>query len=157
MNPNWLYLKHILRHKWYVFLECCLAGLFWRGLLHDLSRFLPDEWRACVRYFYNIDGSIRTASDRDDDDLLVFALARLHHQNRNPHHWQYWVLLQLGGDDKLMPMSDTYRKEMLANWRGERRAESGKDDTPSWYGGIKDKIEINTQTRVWVERQLYGD
>ena len=38
------YLSYLLRHKWFVFIECCKQGIFWRGLVHDCSKFLPDEF-----------------------------------------------------------------------------------------------------------------
>ena len=38
------YLCYVLRHKWYVFIECCKLGIPVRGLVHDLSKFRPSEW-----------------------------------------------------------------------------------------------------------------
>ncbi|MBZ0293912.1 MAG: DUF5662 family protein [Anaerolineae bacterium] len=44
MKKHWQYLKYVFRHKWYVFWSCVEYGLFWRGLVHDLSKFTPEEW-----------------------------------------------------------------------------------------------------------------
>jgi len=51
------YLSYVLRHKWHVSLECFHHGLYWRGITHDLSKFLPDEFIPYARYFY---GSYRS-------------------------------------------------------------------------------------------------
>ena len=44
-------LKHfnlVTRHRWVVFKLCCKAGIPWRGLVHDLSKFSPTEfWGVC--------------------------------------------------------------------------------------------------------------
>jgi hypothetical protein len=46
------YLKSQLRHKWFVFVECCKLGIPHLGIIHDLSKFLPSEWRGYACYFY---------------------------------------------------------------------------------------------------------
>jgi len=46
------YLKYILKHKWYVMIECFKNGLIWRGLMHDLSKFLPSEFIPYANFFY---------------------------------------------------------------------------------------------------------
>jgi len=52
MKANWQYLKKLLRHKWFTFLECRKLGIPWRGLVHDWTKFLPDEFRPYARWFY---------------------------------------------------------------------------------------------------------
>lgn len=149
------YLKYVLRHKWYAFLECCKYRLYWRGVTHDLSKFYPSEWGAYTRSFYNEDGSKKHLA-KGEKPALEFALAWLHHQKRNNHHWEYWVLVRPGSDDKLMPMSDRARKEMVADWRAASRAITGSDNTRHWFMSHKDTIELHTETREWVEQELYG-
>ena len=108
------YLRYIVRHKWFVLLECWKRGLYWRGLVHDLSKFRPSEWFPYAQYFYG---------DNKEEALDGFYDARAHHQNRNKHHWQYWVRID---DDNeglmLMPMPAKYRAEMLCDWIGAVRA-----------------------------------
>ena len=48
--------KLISLHKWYVFLFCCKAGIPWRGIKHDLSKYSPTEFFESVKYFQG-DGS----------------------------------------------------------------------------------------------------
>jgi len=52
MKKYFEYLIYVLRHKWYVFIECCRVGIIWSGLTHDLSKFLPDEFIPYANYFY---------------------------------------------------------------------------------------------------------
>lgn len=42
----------LLQHKWFVFWECVPERLFWLGLVHDLSKFLPVELGPYSRWFY---------------------------------------------------------------------------------------------------------
>jgi len=51
------YLKYLLRHKWFVMLECFKEGLFWLGLTHDLSKFSPKRDRFFeTREWYKANG-----------------------------------------------------------------------------------------------------
>ena len=38
------YLSYVIRHRWFVMIECFKRGLIWRGLTHDLSKFHPSEF-----------------------------------------------------------------------------------------------------------------
>lgn len=112
MNAHLKCLRYVLRHKWFVF----LAGLqlrvpLWQLIVHDWSKCTPSEWGAYVRFFYGFKdkltctcpefGSLNAhtkacfAAQRrwKIERELPFNLAWLHHQKRNKHHWQYWVLM----------------------------------------------------------------
>jgi hypothetical protein len=150
------YLSYVLRHKWFVFVECCKLGLPLQGLFHDISKLTPQEWSPYVNHFYG-----KKPSPRDKtgayNPLHVgedFDYAWLSHQHHNKHHWQYWILRGDAGWTKTMPMPDRYRKEMLADWRGAGRAIKGKDDTAGWYRANKEKMELHPDTRAWIEKQL---
>ncbi|RMG93170.1 MAG: hypothetical protein D6706_15880 [Chloroflexi bacterium] len=161
IGKHWKYLQYVLRHKWYVFVECRKLGLpLWVGLLHDWSKFLPDEWIPYANYFYGSEVGISRGRDEtgyykpgeSGDD--AFDLAWLKHQHRNPHHWQYWVLIQDDEDTRVLPMPDRYRKEMLADWRGAGRAQGSKISTKEWYLKHRDKMILHPDTRHWIESQL---
>lgn len=140
------YLRYLLRHKWYVFLECCKLGIPFRGILHDLSKFYPSEFKPYANYFYG-DLKIPKVSS-------AFHKAWLYHQKRNKHHWQYWVLHPDRGEPFCIDMPLTYLKEMLADWRGASRAIKGYDDTPSWYQNNKDHIMLSDRSRKWIETNI---
>jgi len=47
------YLSYLIRHKWFVMLECFKEGLYWQGIIHDLSKFLPSKLFPYANFFYN--------------------------------------------------------------------------------------------------------
>lgn len=150
MRPHLLYLWYVLRHKWYVFIECCHFGLPWAGLTHDLSKLTPAEWLPYVNFFYN-HSSVKSIRD---EQQAAFDAAWNHHQKVNPHHWQYWVMLFDTGSQRVLPIPDRYRKEMIADWRGASRAIKGTDNTVEWYLLNYDNMQLHAETRQWVNDTL---
>lgn len=121
-----------------------------------MSKFRPSEWFPYVSYFH---GDIKRGRDKTgyycagNTGDAKFDFAWHLHQRRNPHHWQWWVLRLDTGEVQVFPMSDTYRKEMLADWRGAGRAQ-GTPDTKAWYAHNKDKMTLHPETRQWIEEHL---
>ena len=162
-----MYLKFLwslLRHKYFVFIECCRLGIPWLGVIHDWSKFLPSEFIPYARYFYgnyparaDIHGDMRNIlPDRYTAEGVhaAFDVAWLHHQKRNRHHWQYWLLQYDQGEKPVaLPMPDHYRLEMLADWSGAGRA-YGNPDTARWYNENRECIILHPETRKWVELEL---
>ena len=150
------YLSYVLRHKWYVFIECCKLGIPWVGITHDLSKFRPSEWFPYANYF---GGNIKKGRDGTgyykptDTGDKAFDFAWLLHQKRNKHHWQWWILPEDGGGIKILPMTDKYRKEMLADWKGAGKAQ-GTPNCKKWYLTNKNKMQLHPETRRWIEEQL---
>jgi hypothetical protein len=143
------YGRYLLRHKWFVLLACRRTGAgLWRGLVHDLSKFLPSEWFAYAATFYAADGTSRYAPDEQ------FDAAWLHHQRRNRHHWQYWVLLQDGGREKPLPMPERFVREMVADWMGAGLAQS-KKDTRAWYLANRQNMRLHPLTEARAEQILF--
>jgi hypothetical protein len=141
------YLHKLLTHKWYVFLECVKLGMPIVGLIHDWSKFLPDEYIPYARTFCGKESAdYKTVGGE-------FDAAWLKHQRRNPHHWQYWVLIQDEDEDKVLPMPERYRKEMLADWHGAGRS-YGEPDTRKWYLANREKMQLHRETQRWIEQQL---
>ena len=169
----WKYLRYLLRHRWFVMLACFREGLYWQGLIHDWSKFLPSEFVPYAWYFY---GGERPCRDRVHAASLYGAIwigpskesvaeafdrAWLAHQHRNPHHWQHWVLREDSGATFAIPMPHKYRVEMLCDWQGAGRAIHGRYDatdpygeTREWYKKNADKMILHDDTRAWVEAAL---
>lgn len=89
------YLNYVIRHKWFVFLECCKLGIPYLGIIHDWSKVLPSEFIPYARYFYGEKGdNIKKSRDKTgyykpyDTGNSLFDFAWLLHQKRNKHHWQ---------------------------------------------------------------------
>jgi len=150
------YLWYLLQHKWFVFLECCRVGLYWRGLVHDLSKFRPSEWFPYAEYFYGKQPLERQDGYYKPTDTgnPAFDFAWLLHQKRNRHHWQWWVLPRDDGSIRILPMDPASRLEMLCDWRGAGRAQKNNLSTAEWYKKHKDKLQLHPETRKWVEETL---
>lgn len=161
------YFKYVLVHKYFVF----VAGLktkapIWLLLIHDWSKFLPDEFIPYAQYFYNKERQKVEALDAIAEYGLAelapfgyyikdrFNMAWLYHQRRNPHHWQYWYLMQDNDPNFPLPMPEKYAREMVADWMGAGRAITGKWETAAWYEKNKDKIFLHPDTRAFVESLL---
>lgn len=148
MKRYWQYLKYVLKHKWFVFLAGIDLGVpLLQLIFHDWDKFLPDEFFPYARTFYSSDGSSQYKSSDE------FSTAWNHHQKRNKHHYQYWMLTWDNGTTECLPMPHCHRLEMLADWRGAGRA-LGDPFTWEWYEVNKHKIHLHEETRAWVEEQL---
>lgn len=167
------YLKYVLRHKWFVLLKCIDFGIGWRGIVHDISKFSPSEWFPYVDKFYG--GPWEKYSDRHGDARNFpgykytqewvderFRTAWLHHQRRNPHHWQYWVLRNDDGTIVCLEIPRKCALEMVADWWGAGRAikthhDGGEyDELQEWYAKNRDKIMLHDNTREFVEEIVSG-
>jgi len=94
------YFLYLIKHKWYVFIECCKMGIWYRGLLHDLSCLLPSEFLLSAKYFLGCScGQAYLPKAYSDPE---FDLVRIRHHKRNGHHWQHWVLILDSG--KMRPV-----------------------------------------------------
>lgn len=153
------YLNYLLRHKWFVFLECSKRGLVWRGIVHDISKFRPSEFIPYAKFFYNKDGYKRQIRDKtgyykpDDTGDKAFDFAWFLHQKLNKHHWQWWCLVTSDFEIKALQIEEPYRTEMICDWLGAGRAQ-GTNSVNNWYNKNKDKMLLHKETRDWVEVQL---
>jgi hypothetical protein len=158
MNKHIKYFSYVVRHKWYVLHECVKKGIPIQGILHDLSKLLPDEWFPYVNYFHGPKKQEKTpkvgymkratSGDREFDE------AWLRHIHRNPHHWQHYTLAETNGSIKIFEMPIKYRKEMIADWKGAGKAQGHGDDVKEWYAANKHKILLGKKTKAWVEKRL---
>ncbi len=155
-NAFWPYLTYLLRHKWYVLLKCFRHGIWWRGLTHDLSKFLPNEFFPYMRHFY---GKKRHAdegegySKPEDTRDPAFERAWFSHQKRNQHHWQWWVCITSKGRHVPIPMSRAARLEMVCDWWGAGMAQ-GYPDIMDWYEKHKKTMLLHPETREWVKDNI---
>lgn len=161
------YLSYVLRHKYYVFLECLSYGIIWRGITHDLSKFRPDEFIPYARYFYgeypdwnDIKRRSSTWSYKFTKQGIeqAFDIAWLKHQHRNPHHWQYWILREDSGNTKMMDIPLSFINEMVADWKGAGRAikrTNNPDEVIGWYLDNYNKIQLSTQSRIIINDMLH--
>jgi hypothetical protein len=117
MRKYWLHLKTITLHKWYVMMECFRMGLYWQGIIHDLSKYSITEFLTSARYFQGDSTPIGAEKAKKG-----YSLAWLNHKARNKHHWEYWVDFTNGKSLVLAPVPDKYIKEMACDMIGASKA-----------------------------------
>ncbi len=152
------YLIYLIKHKYYVAIACWKHGLYWQGLVHDMSKMLPSEWFPYVEFFFSKNSKV----NRDktgyykptDTGDKAFDFAWLLHQKRNRHHWQFWILPEDGGGIKLLEMPHKYRLEMLCDWWGASMAQGHRGKSATWYKVNKDKMQLAPKTKKWVEENI---
>ena len=134
------HLKLITKHKWVVFKLCCKAGIPWRGLLHDLSKYSPTEFFESVKYYQGTHSPIVEAK-KDKG----YSEAWLHHKGRNKHHSEYWIDLSAPEKTPMMPYK--YVVEMLCDKLAAGIVYEGKNWTKEYelqyWQKEKEKILIN--------------
>lgn len=129
---------------------------------HDQSKWSYDEYQAYDAYFYGPrgvnrkDGGSGTKETADDDILEAFNYAWLHHIHNNPHHWQYWVLVN---DDKelgnvVLEMPDRYILEMIADWWSFSWRKGDLYEIFSWWNDHCDYILLGEKNREKVLKLL---
>jgi len=155
------YLNYVIRYKWYVMLECFKMGLIWRGLKHDMSKLSLQEFIPYANFFHgkkkekNIRDKIGYYKPTDTGDP-AFDFAWLLHQKKNDHHWQWWILPEDNGGEKILEMSPCALKEMLCDWCGASKAQGhgGWSGVIIWYAVNKEKMRFHPATRVSIEHFL---
>lgn len=155
------YFKYLIRHKWYVFLECCKRGLIWQGLIHDLSKFLPDEFIPYARFFYGERDTAEKLRNKygyykpTETGNAPFEYAWFLHQKRNQHHWQYWVVPEMP-EDKVKDIPDKYLDEMICDWIGAGRAQNRVFPTSVWFEKNRDKMKLSESTITRLLTRIEG-
>ncbi|MCR5502858.1 MAG: DUF5662 family protein [Lachnospiraceae bacterium] len=150
------HLKTISRHRRLVRQGCFRIGLYYQGLVHDLSKYSPVEFLEGVKYFQG-DRSPNTA-EREDKG---YSAAWMHHKGRNKHHYEYWTDYSADlppGTTAPVPMPNRYVAEMMMDRIAASKVYKGKDydDTCplEYYQRGKDHIMIHPETRRKLETML---
>lgn len=145
------FFKHlhlINKHKWYVFKLCFKAGIPFRGLVHDLSKYSPTEFFESVKYF-NGNHSPIVESKKENG----YSKAWLHHKGRNKHHFEYWI--DLNAPDKTPIIPYKYTVEMICDTLAAGIVYKGKNWYPKYqleyFNNRKDKAYINEKIKKVLE------
>ncbi len=83
------YFKHFMtvtRHRHAVIKHCFKAGIFWQGLLHDLSKYSPAEFISGAK---NYQGN--RSPNEAEREKHGYSAAWMHHKGCNKHHFEYWL------------------------------------------------------------------
>lgn len=148
----WKHFKTITYHRFLVCKNCFRVGLYWQGLVHDLSKYSWSEFsKGCIYWQGN-----RSPNNAEREDLGI-SYAWLHHKGRNKHHFEYWIDYDLNSDKLLggMLIPKKYVAEMIMDRIAASRVYLGKEYTPAapyyyfmnskphlWFVHEKSKEEI---------------
>ena len=81
-------IKHFLtitRHRNKVIANCFRAGIPWRGLMHDLSKYSPSEFFVGAKHYQGT-----RSPNEGEREAYGYSKAWMHHKGRNRHHFEYW-------------------------------------------------------------------
>lgn len=150
--------KTVTRHKIEVMKGCFAVGLYAQGLMHDLSKYSPQEFLVGAKY-YQGDRSPNNA-EREEKG---YSSSWLHHKGRNKHHFEYWIDYcgDLGKPDvdplQPAPMPDKCIIEMFMDRIAASKIYNGEaytDRDPLTYfergkGNLSRLIHPDTSRKLW--------
>ena len=147
-----MHLRKILIHKYWVGLYCFKCGLYWRGLVHDLSKFSPVEFFESIKYYQGNSSPI-DAAKKDKG----YSKAWQHHKGRNKHHYEYWTDNYDNGTT-CIEMPFTYAVEMLCDYLGAAHAYWGNNFTYSaeydWWIKKSEVAKMHPNTKSFITSVL---
>lgn len=124
------------------------SNAHWRAANHDESKYDKEEYEAYDNYFYGGNRSFKVVQD--------FNYAWLHHIHNNPHHWQYWVLINDNEKEGTiaLEMPKECVLEMIADWWSFSWKEGNLFEIFNWYADHRAKQYIHRKSRKILERIL---
>lgn len=144
----------ITKHHHVVFVHCCKAGIPWRGLLHDLSKYSPTEFWEGARYYQKVRSPNVGARMANG-----YSKAWMHHKGRNRHHFEYWTDYN-PQYHKMMPvkMPLKFVAEMFCDRVAASKIYRGKEYTDeyplTYFLNGKDARVIHPETSDYLEHLL---
>ena len=158
MIKVWKHFKTITYHKYLVAKGCFKVGLYKQGILHDMSKYSPEEFWVGVKYFQGN----RSPNNAEREDK-GYSEAWMHHKGRNKHHYEYWVdycvkPLPNGEIMAPAPMPDKYIAEMIMDRIAACKVYMGKgykdEDPLNYYYKGTDKAPLHEETRAKLLQML---
>lgn len=122
------HIRTITKHRHKVIAHCAKAGIFWQGLRHDMSKYLPAEF---IRGVKNYNDGVKSPNEKERQKY-GYSAAWLHHKGRNKHHFEYWTdyntkIGQIAG----VKMPVKYVKEMFCDRVAASKIYQGENYTDS--------------------------
>ena len=143
----WSHFKTITKHRFLVMGGCFRIGLYWQGLVHDLSKYSPTEFWTGARYYQGTRSP--NAAEREDKG---YSEAWMHHKGRNRHHYEYWT--DMNPETRRyepVPMPRKYLAEMVMDRRAACKVYQGKNYTPAspleYFEKSRERTLMHPETR----------
>ena len=147
------HLRTVNKHRRLVRKGCFKIGLYYQGLVHDLSKYSYTEFWAGVKYYQG-----NRSPNNAQREALGYSAAWLHHKGRNKHHYEYWIDYSLENPDGSMfpvPMPDRYIAKMMMDRIAASKVYKGADYNDScpyeYYVQGKEQIIIHPETKEKLE------
>lgn len=145
------YLWYLIRHRWFVMIECFKEGLIWQGLVHDLDKFRWDSFKCysdfmdSKRFTTSIPEALYSRTGNRKMNMVW-----LRHRKTNKHHWQYYCY----GRKEPARIPHRYLLEMICDWKGAIRGHRSDLTLGLWYEKNKDRMILNPYTRLALDRVM---
>jgi len=142
----------ITRHKFLVQQGCFRLGLYWQGIMHDLSKYSPQEFIGGIRYYQGY-----RSPNNAERETIGYSAAWLHHKGRNKHHYEYWVDYSSHGTGRYVPvkMPTRYLIEMFVDRIAASKNYNGvayTDASPyEYYKKGRTQIALHETTKKQLE------
>ena len=146
------HLRNVLVHKYFVCRYCFKFGLYWRGIVHDMSKFSPAEFSESVKYYTGDRSPIEVCKEKTG-----VSRSWLHHRGRNTHHYEYWCDNFDSGTTTIpMPWEDA--TEMICDYLAAGRTYAGPKftvlDELAWWRKKKQQCKMDPKTKKYVTDML---
>lgn len=151
----WKHFCTITHHKILVAKGCFAVGLYWQGIMHDMSKYSFTEFRVGAKYFQGT----RSPNNAEKEDK-GYSTSWLHHKGRNKHHLEYWLDYGLAPDKQIkgMRMPEKYVVEMFMDRIAACKVYMHDDYTDAsplaYYERGKSITLLHPETRELLERML---
>lgn len=150
MNKFISHLRTVNKHRREVRKLCFKCGLYWQGLIHDLSKYSPTEFINGVK-FYTGKGSPHIG----ERATYGYSKAWLHHKGHNKHHAEYWHDIRPNGSTEPIPMPIEYLVEMICDRTAASKTYLKDKYYPGavwdYYDSHRDENQFHPTTRKELE------
>lgn len=151
MEKAWKHFLLITKHRWEVFKLCCRAGIPFRGIIHDLSKYSPTEFLESIKYYNGIKSPVTVARE-----VQGYSLCFIHHTTHNKHHAEHWFDILAKDRAPIIPYK--YMAEMICDKIAAGKVYSGKDYVDSepleFFLKCKDKLYMNDKIYEYTKTVL---
>ena len=114
------------------------------------------EHQICFAHDYNAFDTYFYGGNKSYSVVQDFNKAWLLHIHRNPHHWQYWVLINDNPEEGevLIEMPYNYILEMICDWWSFSWTKGDLNEIFPWYEQCKKYIKLHPNSRKTLESIL---
>ena len=152
----WKHFKTITYHKYLVMKGCFRVGLYYQGIMHDISKYSPTEFLVGAKYYQG-----NRSPNNAEREEIGYSSSWLHHKGRNKHHYEYWIdysSKNIPGGMAPAPMPRRYVVEMLMDRIAACKVYNGKDYTSTspweYYKSGREKAPLHPETKRLLEKLL---